>query len=50
MRVLIGFPPNLDCELSCYDVRYEERRHALGFYFFATFWRTRTSHFPLPVS
>ena len=50
MRILIGFPPNLDCELSCYDVRHEERRHALGFYFFPTFWHARTSHLPLPVS
>jgi hypothetical protein len=42
VRVLIGFPPNHDYELSCYDVRYEERCHALGFYFFATFILRRT--------
>jgi glutathione S-transferase len=53
--VLITFPPSLDCELSrflltYYGIHYEERRHAFGFNFFATFWHARTLHFPLVVS
>ena len=53
--ILITFPPSLDCELSrflltYYGVPYEERRHAFGFNFFATFWHARTLHFPLVVS
>jgi glutathione S-transferase len=53
--ILITFPPSLDCELSRfllshYGVRYDERRHAFGFNFFATLWHARTLHFPLVVS